>query len=195
MKNTVSQFHFFALVLLFTPLSKGYTAVDGKGKATIPAGISKAINPAEEMGATPVEGKGKAKVEDVISSPASESETAPECSPKPAPKLVVLDYKDPIHFMSDFLDVNKKPEKTLRYWTAQLLMLLKGNARLTNFCVEIKDIALSKDMTHERRTKDIYRAFFQAYSDQLFTKDLSAYIFSVGLGKAKDAIKMRAAKP
>lgn len=127
---------------------------------------------------------------------AADSETGTAQStpdPKPAPKLV-LDYKDPIHFMSDFLDVTKKPEKSLKYWAAQLIMLLKSNTRLAGFCNKIKTIALSKDMNLEQRTKNINNAFLDAYMQQLFSDELSKFIFSKGLPKVKDAIKTRAAK-
>lgn len=105
----------------------------------------------------------------------------------------VQEYQDAIEFMTDFLDTAKKPEKPLKYWALQLVLLLRTNARLSGFCHKIKNIALNKEMNLEQRTKSINGAFIEAYTQQLFSEELSRFIFSKGLSKVKDAIQKRAA--
>lgn len=104
----------------------------------------------------------------------------------------VQDYEDPIQFMTDFLDTAKKPDKPLKYWALQLVLLLRTNARLSGFCHKIKNIALSKELNADQRTKSINGAFIEAYTQQLFSEELSRFIFSKGLSKVKDAIQKRA---
>ncbi len=110
-------------------------------------------------------------------------------SKKPTPHL---DYSDPIAFMSDFLDTSKKPEKPLKYWALQLVLLLKNDPRLIDFCHKIKNITTDRNANLDERTRSINNAFIEAYSRQLFSPELSNFIFSKTLPKVKDAIRKRA---
>ncbi len=56
----------------------------------------------------------------------------------------VLEYPNEKAFVTDFLDVKKKTEKTMAYWLGQLIMLCKINKRLT---------PLQNDLIREARTK------------------------------------------
>ena len=107
---------------------------------------------------------------------------------------VTLDYKDPIHFMTDFLDASKKPEKPLKYWAMQLLLLLKGNDKLKNFCQDIGKIAKNPDANAETRATKINNIFIDAYLQNLFSEGLSKFILNKGLKNVKDAVKFRAKK-
>lgn len=109
------------------------------------------------------------------------------------PKFV-QEYSDPILFMSDFLNVKVKPEKPLKYWALQLVLLMRKIPKLHNFCKKIKNIALNKELNVEQRTKSISGAFIEAYTMQLFSEELSKFIFAKGLTNVRDAIRERAKK-
>ncbi len=125
-----------------------------------------------------------------------ESESLPTQLPtgtKQGPKLV-QDYETPIQFMSDFLDVTRKPDMPLKYWALQLVLLLRSNARLKPFCNKLKNVALDKQLDLDQRVRNINNAFVEAFLAQLFPEDLSKFIFDRGLPTVKASIKKRAEK-
>lgn len=114
-------------------------------------------------------------------------------SPDSKPKIK-QDYSDPIHFMTDFLDMSKKPEKSLKYWVLQLLLLLKNNDKLADFRHEIRKIALAKDLDIDERHLRITRAFTNAYLEQKFPPELAKFVRDKGLKYVSKVLKDRAAK-
>ncbi len=54
-----------------------------------------------------------------------------------APKKFVQDYPSVAKYVEDFIDPKKKDDKSLKYWAAQLIMLLNRYPDLKKFCHEL----------------------------------------------------------
>ncbi len=79
----------------------------------------------------------------------TEVPTAPQSSKKieqaPPAQSSTPDYADPIVFMSDFLDITKKPHEPLTYWVKQMWHLFKNDPKLKPFIQDIAKLVPQKD--------------------------------------------------
>lgn len=111
------------------------------------------------------------------------------------PAKFVQDYQDPIHFMTEFLDTNVKPEQPLSYWMKQLAaLLLKSNRtnKVKDFCTKLRMIT-ERTVNVDERTRLISDAFIAGWADQLFSPELSQFIISKK-DIVRSAIKTRATR-
>ena len=168
--NTFFYMHFFAFSLLFVPFIGAISPTNAKENPKIDA-HGNIIDSGEQ------------------------SPTSQTARPAQRP---VQEYNDPIQFMNDFLNIDVKPKKSLRYWALQLVLLLKNDPNLRNFCNEIQAIARNKEPYQEcahnleLRKKSINDAFKKAWINNYFSPELSRFIFK-DLERVKIAIQKRAA--
>lgn len=195
--NTSHYMHFFTLLLLLAPCfaygantptnTKGNPHVDGHGNVLADGGTTQTAGRVTPQ----VDANGN-----IVADSAEPAETKQPQNPK-----LIPEYHDPIHFMADFLDADhKKKDKPLKYWALQLVLLLKNDPKLIDFCRKIQKIALNKppydkqqDQDPKVRAKNINGAFLEAYMHQLFSHEFSNFIIQQGLPKVKAAIEKRAA--
>lgn len=114
----------------------------------------------------------------------------PSLHTKEAKPPVILDYKDPLSLMQDFIDLTKKPQTKIQYWATQLAELLKKDAKLKAFGEKVLEKA-EKEKNPVLRTQAIKQLFLD-YQNK-FSVELRNYILA-NFARVRTALDRRIAK-